>query len=244
VKKGLVLGLAVTAVAAAVSTLAVDVSAGPLRQGGAAGPVAAQAPTQAPAEASAQAPAQVSAREIAAGVRAAGLDPAGAPRLRGRYYVLNAVDPRGAEMRVLADAQDGSILSILPVRRSRAYRPAYRGTARIIHVPQPDDAVAEADDGGTPAASDAGGADAVHGYDGAVAEPPAPLRHIERSLRPRSEAPRVQRHTVSSAPPPPPQRADADKALTPIHPTPDFGPKVGDSAPFDRLPPPLSQPVE
>ena len=237
-KKGLVLGLAVTAVAAAVSTLAVDVSAGPLRQGGAAGPVAAQAPTQAPAEASAQAPAQVSAREIAAGVRAAGLDPAGAPRLRGRYYLLNAVDPRGAEMRVLADAQDGSILSILPVRRSRAYRPAYRGTARIIHVPQPDDAVAEADYG------DKATGDVGYGGDGAVAEPPAPVRHIEPAPRPRSEAPRVPRHTVTSAPPPPPQRADADQALTPIHPTPNFGPKVGDGVPFDRLPSPPSQRVE
>jgi hypothetical protein len=235
-KRGVVLSLTVTAVAAAVSTLAVGVSAGPLRPADAAGSLRA--------EDFARAPAPVSAHKIAASVRAAGLDPVDAPRLRGRYYVLKAIDRRGVDMRVLADAQDGSILSILPARQSRGGRLAYNGIARIIHVPQPDDAVAEADDGGTPAASDAGGADAVHGYDGAVAEPPAPPRHIERSLRPRSEAPRVQRHTVSSAPPPPPQRADADKALTPIHPTPDFGPKVGDSAPFDRLPPPPSQPVE
>ena len=224
-KKGLVLGLAVTAVAAAVSTLAVGVSAGPLPPGDRQGDTGA-----------------VPARKIAAGVRAAGLDPAGAPRLRGRYYVLKAIDRRGVDMRVLADAQDGSILSILPARQSRGGRLAYNGIARIIHVPQPDDAVAEADDGGTPAASDAGGADAVHGYDGAVAEPPAPPRHMERSPRPRSEAPRVQRHTVSSAPPPPPQRADADKALTPIHPTPDFGPKAN-GAKSDRLSPP-SQRVE
>ena len=222
-KRGLVLSLTVTAVAAAVSTLAVGVSAGPLQPADAAGPVRAQD--------FAQAPAPVSGHKIAAGVRAAGLDPVDAPRLRGRYYVLKAVDWHGVDMRVLADAQDGSILSILPARRSRAGRLAYNGIARIIHVPQPDDAAAEADDGG-----------------GAVREPAAPSRHIEPGLRPRSEVPRVDRHTVSSAPPPPPQRANDDTALRPIYPTPDFGPKVGnklgDSATFDRLPPPSSRSVE
>ncbi len=152
-KKSMVLGLTVTAVAAAVSTLAVNVSAGPLQRDGAGDFVAA--------------------RDIAAGVRAAGLNPAGALRLRGRYYVLDAVDARGIEMRVLADAQDGSILSILPTRRAVAAPPASTGSARIIHVPQRDAGY------GDPAVDGHEGEPAIGGMS-AVPSPPAP-RATDRS---------------------------------------------------------------
>lgn len=231
-KKGLIIGLAATAVAAAVSSLvSVGVSAGPLKR--AADPGAADA-----------APGTLSAARIAARVRAMGLDPRDTPRLRGRYYVLHATDPDGAELRVLADAQFGEILSVLPARRAPDDRPSYGGGARIIHVPQPDDVVADVDAGDDPVS--AGEASPVD--DVADPEPPRPaVRQIHPPARQRSEAPRVKRHVVTSAPPPPPQAggkddkakdmAKKDTALTPVYPTPDFGPKA-DAAKFDRLPPP------
>ena len=229
-KKGLIIGLAATAIAAAVASLvSVGVSAGPLRQG----PATRAAGNDGMAQ-------TLPAHEITASLRAAGLDPNGEPVLRGRYYVLRAVDPRGRQLRVLADAQFGGILSVLPARRASAYPPSYNGGPRIIHVPQPDDAQAEVDYRDNGAADDVG-----HANDVAEPEPPAPVRRVRPVKRHRSAAPPppVKRHTVSSAPPPPPSPAHGDdKVLTPVYPTPNFGAKAASGEKFE-LPPQASETV-
>ncbi len=74
--------------------------------------------------------------EILATVRSMGLGPTGELRRRGPFYVLHAYDPRGLEVRVVADAQFGDILSITPARELvDFYVPAYIRGPRIIHVP-------------------------------------------------------------------------------------------------------------
>ena len=73
-------------------------------------------------------------------VRAMGLNPISEPVRRGPYYVLQAYDARGIQVRVFADAQFGDILSIAPANRpNTAYGPRYERGPRIIHVPQPDE---------------------------------------------------------------------------------------------------------
>ena len=75
--------------------------------------------------------------EILTTVRSMGLDPIGEPLRRGPYYVLHAYDPRGVEVRVVADAQLGDILSVTPARAPiNTYTPYYVRGPRIIHVPQ------------------------------------------------------------------------------------------------------------
>lgn len=79
----------------------------------------------------------VPAKEILTTVRSMGLDPTSEPLRRGPYYVLHAYNSRGIEMRVVADAQLGDILSVTPVRAlNSAYAPSYERGPRIIHVPQ------------------------------------------------------------------------------------------------------------
>lgn len=46
--------------------------------------------------------------------------------------LLNAVDPRGTELRVVADAALGDIVSVTPI-----FAPRFDAGPRIIHVPQP-----------------------------------------------------------------------------------------------------------
>jgi hypothetical protein len=142
-------------------------------------------------------------------------------------------------MRVLADAQFGDILSISPARRAGAYRTAYNSGPRIIHVPQPDDAVATGDYRDN-VSGDINGDDARHVEDAADPEPPKPVRRTRPANRHRSAAPPpVKRHIVTSAPPPPPQASqdnDKDKALSPVYPTPDFGANAGSGEKF--TPPP------
>ena len=73
-------------------------------------------------------------------VRTMGLNPIGDPVRRGPYYVMHAYDPRGVEVRVVADAHFGEVLSVAPVGVvANAYAPQYRRGPRIIHVPQPGD---------------------------------------------------------------------------------------------------------
>ena len=80
------------------------------------------------------------AYEILSTLSMMGLNPISQPARRGPYYVLHAYDPRGIEVRVVADAQFGDILSIVPARAlSVAYGPYYQRGPRIIHVPQPGD---------------------------------------------------------------------------------------------------------
>ena len=54
---------------------------------------------------------------------------------------LNVQGIRLAEVRVVADAHFGDVLSVVPVNAvAVAYAPAYQRGPRIIHVPQPGDA--------------------------------------------------------------------------------------------------------
>jgi len=70
-------------------------------------------------------------------VRAMGLNPTSDVQRRGQYYVLHATDPTGNDVRVVADAQFGDILSIVPVNAlADVYAPHYDNGPRIIHVPQ------------------------------------------------------------------------------------------------------------
>jgi hypothetical protein len=78
--------------------------------------------------------------DILTTIRAMGLDPIGDPVRRGPYYVLHAYAPSGVEMRVVADAQFGDILSAAPARvLDTAFMPRYEHAPRIIHVPQADE---------------------------------------------------------------------------------------------------------
>jgi hypothetical protein len=77
--------------------------------------------------------------EILATLRSMGLGPTGVLRRRGPYYVLHAYDARGLEVRVVADAQFGDILSVTPAREFvDFYVPTYIRGPRIIHVPLRD----------------------------------------------------------------------------------------------------------
>ena len=141
------------------------------------------------------------ATEIVATVRAMGLDPIGEPVWRGPYYVLHATDSRGIEMRVVADAQFGDILSVVPARPlDTTYVPRYERGPRIIHVPQGDVRDNRANDRASVNERDkpaAANDDAVK----AIA-PPAPRRVAPRPQSRRDGARVPQRR--SDAPPPPP----------------------------------------
>ncbi len=177
-KKGLIIGLAATAVAGAVASLvSVGVSAGPLRE-----------PAASADEREVQ---MIPAHEVATVVRAG------------------------------------------------AYRTAYNSGPRIIHVPQPDDAVATGDYRDN-VNGDINGDDARHVEDAADPEPPKPVRRTRPTKRHRSAAPPpTKRHIVTSAPPPPPQAGegkDKDEALRPVYPTPGFGANASSGEKF--APPP------
>ena len=162
--------------------------------------------------------------DILANLRQMGLNPIGEPVLRGPYYVMHAYDPRGIEMRVVADAQFGDILSVLPARPLNAvFAPQYERGPRIIHVPprgeHGDDATSDAP--APPAATD------DHGQF-APEQPKA-----KPKPRKRAEAPPPASHrTVLSAPPPP-----ADMSLTPIRPTPRFRTPAESGEKFGPPPP-------
>jgi hypothetical protein len=179
-KPALTIGLAITAVAAMLSSL---VKAGPT---GHEQPAATET---------------LPAYEILSNVRSLGLDPTSAPALRGPYYVLHALDAHGVEMQVVADAQLGDIVSVVPMRLpASAYGPDYERGPRIIHVPQP----AAADD-------DKKDADVA----------PLPQRRGIPHRRHRSETPAPeQKRTLLSAPPLP------EEGPTPIRPIPDAGAKT------------------
>lgn len=63
-------------------------------------------------------------------VRALGFNPTTQPIRRGPYFVLHAFDPYGIQVRVVADAELGDILSVTDV-----VGPRYDFGPRIIHVP-------------------------------------------------------------------------------------------------------------
>jgi hypothetical protein len=134
--------------------------------------------------------------EILASVSEMGLVPVGKPLRRGPYYVFHAYDRRGLEVRVVADAQLGDILSVVPAGPVALVSPNDR-PPRIIHVPQPGESNASVPD-----------RDRVVPKPQARKDNPAPRRDLGKA--------EVDRRTVLSAPPPP------ANSLTPIYPTPRF----------------------
>ena len=64
--------------------------------------------------------------EVATILRSAGLDPVGPPRLQGPNYVVRAFDRRDREVRVIVNAQSGSIVAVRPFDvATRAAPPPY-----------------------------------------------------------------------------------------------------------------------
>lgn len=171
------------------------------------------------------------AYEIVTRVRELALDPSSRPIRRGPYYVLHAYDRRGVEMRVVADAQLGDILSVTPARPLTAAHVPLRAGPRIIHVPGPEDEEATAEPSDAP---EAGPPD-----DGEDVAPPSQEKHKQPPRRrPFSAAPKSAEHrAVLNAPPP---QASAD-ALMPIYPTPKFSRE--DKAEKFTAPPPASAPI-
>lgn len=104
--------------------------------------VGAASTKRAPAVAAEPAP----ARQVINATRAIGLSPLGEPVRRGTFYVLHAMDARGAEQRVVVDAEFGDILAITPLRgiTAAAYAPpaVQRGGPRIIQVSPPAETIA------------------------------------------------------------------------------------------------------
>jgi len=72
--------------------------------------------------------------EIVASLRELGLAPTMQPIRRGAFYVLHAISADGIELRVVADAELGDILSIEVARPLIAYVPYYVRAPHIIHV--------------------------------------------------------------------------------------------------------------
>jgi len=171
-----------------------------------------------------QVPDALPPNEILTAVRAMGLNPTTEPLRRGPYYVLHAYDPRGIEVRVVADAQLGDILSIVPARAlNSAYSPRYERGPRIIHVPRPGERDERA---GT---SDRDDPD-VTGKDDEQDIAPPPRKRVKPRRQYQSDAPPPPpgpRRNVLSAPPPPAE------GLTPVHPIPRSKSKVDSSEKFD-----------
>jgi hypothetical protein len=58
--------------------------------------------------------------EVFTVIRSMGLRPLGRPHYRGRFYVVHAVDPRGAEVHVVVDAYAARVVSVRPLDRQAA----------------------------------------------------------------------------------------------------------------------------
>jgi len=193
VKKTITIGLAATALAATLTL----VGASSIKRGPA---ITAE-------------PADAAAHRTELAVLAMGLGPLGAPVRRGAFYLVHAVDPRGVEMRVVADAEFGDIIAVTPLHALRAVAaqaPA-TGGPRIIQVPQPNDQYAAASRRQTAS---------VDRADDDVEE--LPPRRAEPRFPPRSEKP---------APVTPPRKVlSAVKPIhdgpTPIRPLPRYDPKA------------------
>jgi hypothetical protein len=145
----------------------------------------------------------VPADEVLVIVSEMGLRPSTRVRQEGAHYIVQAVDPRGRMLRVVADVRSGTILSVMPLQESARYVPVYSGGARIIQVPQADE--------------------------GNEIRTLRPARETGVK-RAKEEAAAVPPRRMTSAPPPPPARPrtmlnspdETVRALTPIYPTPRF----------------------
>ena len=60
-------------------------------------------------------------REVYAVLRENGFSPLGAPRLRGLFYSISAIDRRGDDGRLVIDARDGRILRFVPAEHFGGY---------------------------------------------------------------------------------------------------------------------------
>lgn len=138
--------------------------------------------------------AAVAGGDIVTSIRQMGLNPIGEPVRRGPYYVLHAYDPRGIEMRVVADADFGDILSVVPARALNAvYAPQYERVPRIIHIPPRGET--------------------EHGA-------PPVERAVPQPGKRGDAAPGAPRRAVMSAPPPPAERSLAPPQSAPRADTP------------------------
>ena len=199
------------------------------------------------------------AYEILTVARSMGFKPVSEPSRRGPYYVFQAVDQRGQEVRVVADARFGDIVSVAPISPLNvANTPNYQRGARIIHVPQPGerDERASVNERDEPALSQKD--------DEEEAAPAPPRRRIAAPprLTPRTtprwapqrteQSPPPQRRSDAPPPPPPgPRRAVLSappppaEGPTPIRPTPRFNAKADSGEKFQQpatpdAPPPPS----
>jgi hypothetical protein len=92
--------------------------------------------------------AALSPNEIVGAVQTMGLVPTTQAFRHGHFYILHALDRRGTELRVVADAAFGDIVSVTPL-----YVPRYDAGPRIIHVPQPGErrgSIGESDEAALP----------------------------------------------------------------------------------------------
>jgi hypothetical protein len=190
------------------------------------------------------------AYEVLTSVRSMGFNPISEPVRRGPYYVLNATDARGVEMRVVADAQVGEILSIAPAQASNN-TPHYERGPRIIHVPQPGERNDRVNDRAS--VNDRDEPAATSDDDDEAASPPrrrvAPLSRTTPRWPSRSDPPLPpQRRSDTPPPPPGPRRAVLSappaEGPTPVRPTPrynskaDSGDKFGTPRDITSSPPP------
>lgn len=74
------------------------------------------------------------ASDILTSVREMGFAPNTEVVRRGPYYVLHAIDLRGVELRIVADAQFGDILAVTPAWPCSC-TPYYVREPHIIHIP-------------------------------------------------------------------------------------------------------------
>ena len=189
----------------------------------------------------------ISAHEILTRLRSLALDPIGEPLRRGPYYIMHAYDRRGTEMRVVADAHFGDVISVTPATLVSLPGPGTVGGARIIPVPAPGEEEASVAPDDMPE----------------IDEPVQPPRHKAKprpkaALEPVSKRdPEARRRPFSVEPPPPPpaeRRAiltappppsvPLGDGPTPLRPTPRFGaPAQSATVLIPPPPPPAAQPA-
>jgi len=189
------------------------------------------------------------AYEILTRLRSLALDPIGEPLRRGPYYILHAYDRSGIEMRVVADAHFGDVISVTPATLVSLPGAGTVGGARIIHVPAPGEEEASVTPGAEPELEQ-GPPDEPVQRPAAKPHPKPAAKHVskrepEARRRPFSAEPPpppppapAERRAVLTAPPPP--AAPLDDGPTPLRPTPRFG---GPSQATVVIPPPPVPPA-
>ena len=110
---------------------------------------------------------ELSPREIAASVRAKGLQPLSRPQRKGQAYVLRALDAADRELQVTVDAGTGRIVRVAPV--------AAAAREQLPYPPErTQEEVTNAVPGGSPAARPQAAAPATRPAAQEAAAPPVP----------------------------------------------------------------------